>query len=36
MKRNIIYQGPLVWNAIPPEIKNKKIFSALKMHLGNI
>ena len=24
MKRNIICQGPLVWNRIPPEIKNKK------------
>ena len=37
MKRNIIYQGPLVWNTIPPEIKNKKnIFcfkNAFRKHL---
>ena len=36
MKRNIIYQGPVIWNTIPSEIKNKKIFSPLKMPLGNI
>ena len=24
MKRNIIYKGPLIWNTIPREIKNKQ------------
>ena len=37
MKRNIICQGPLVWNTIPPEIKNEKnIFcfkNAFRKHL---
>ena len=37
MKRNIIYQGPVIWNTIPSEIKNKKnIFSfknAFRKHL---
>ena len=37
MKRHIIYQGLLVWNTIPPEIKNKKnIFcfkNAFRKHL---
>lgn len=37
MKRNIIYQGPVIWNTIPSEIKNKKnIFSfknAFRKHM---
>ena len=35
LKRNIIYQGPLIWNSIPSDIKNKKNSLGFKNSLRN-
>ena len=35
LKRNVVYQGPLVWNSIPADIKNKKNIFCFKKALRN-